>query len=128
MRIAVAAVAAVFLLVSCGGDSEPNDSGEAAAEATEADAGDNEAFCEATRTIVNLGNVDELPPEVDTMVEEAPDEIKDSAETVRTAFEEMFANQDPAAIETEEFQAAAKELREYAVSNCEGLRDITKDQ
>jgi hypothetical protein len=101
-------LATVFLSAACGGD-----------------AAGSEAFCDATREVVNLGNVDELPPEVDTMVEEAPDEIKDSAETVRAAFEDMFENQDAAAIQTEEFQAAAKDLREYAVENCEGVEDIT---
>lgn len=108
MRPTAVVLATVLLSAACGGD-----------------AAGSEAFCDATREVVNLGNVDELPPEVDTMVEEAPDEIKDSAETVRTAFEEMFENQDPSAIQTEEFQAAAKDLREYAVENCEGVEDIT---
>ena len=50
-RIAIAAV--IFLLVgACGGDSAGS-----------------EAFCNATRTVVNLGDVQEMPPEVDTMVE-----------------------------------------------------------
>lgn len=110
MRIAAALVAAVFLSTACGGD-----------------AAGSEAFCNATREVVNLGNVEELPPEVDTMVEEAPDEIKDSAETVRDTFVEMFENRDPSAIETDEFQDAAKDLREYAVENCEGLKDITNE-
>lgn len=108
MRVAIALVGALFFATACGGD-----------------AAGSEEFCNATREVVNLGNVDELPPEVDTMVEEAPDEIKDSAETVRTAFEDAFENQDPSAIQTEEFQDAAKELRDYAVDNCEGLEDIT---
>ena len=109
MHRLTAVAMALFLLVSCGGD-----------------AAGSEAFCEATRTVVNLGEVDEIPPEVATMVEEAPDEIKDSAETVQAAFEEMFENQDPSVIETDEFQTAATELREYAVENCEGIEDITE--
>jgi ABC-type glycerol-3-phosphate transport system substrate-binding protein len=109
MRLAVAALVSVSLFAACGGD-----------------AAGSEAFCEATRTVVNLGDVEELPPEVDTMVEEAPDEIADAAETVRTAFEDAFENSDLAAIQTEDFQAAATELREYAVENCEGLEDITE--
>lgn len=110
MRIAAAVLAAVFLTTACGGD-----------------AAGSEAFCDATREVIDLGNVDELPPEVDTMVEEAPDEIKDSAETVRSAFEEMFENQDPSAIQTDEFQDAAKDVREYAVENCDDVRDITNE-
>ncbi|MDQ3982489.1 MAG: hypothetical protein M3271_07410 [Actinomycetota bacterium] len=106
-QIAVAAVA-LLLLGACGGD-----------------AAGSEVFCDATRTVVDLGSVEELPPEVDTMVEEAPDEIADAAETVRAAFRDAFDNQDPSAIQTEEFQDAAKELREYAVENCEGLTDET---
>jgi PBP1b-binding outer membrane lipoprotein LpoB len=86
----------------------------------------SEAFCEATRKVIDLGNVQELPPEVNTMVEEAPDEIRDSAETIRDSFVEMFDNQDPRAIETDEFQAAAREVREYATENCEGVIDITE--
>ncbi|MDQ4124050.1 MAG: hypothetical protein M3134_00425 [Actinomycetota bacterium] len=103
-----AAVTAVFLFAACGGD-----------------AAGSEAFCDATRKIIDLGNVEEVPPEVDTMVEEAPDEIKDSAETVRDVFVEAFENQDLSALKSEEFQAAAKDLREYAVDNCEDMRDIT---
>ncbi len=103
-----AVVAAVFLSTACGGD-----------------AAGSEAFCDATRKVIDLGNVEELPPEVDTMVEEAPDEIRDSAETMRDAFEEMFENQDPSVIQTAEFQDAAKDVREYAVENCDDVRDIT---
>ena len=110
MRTALATFLAVFLLAACGGD-----------------AAGSEAFCDATRKVVELGDVDEVPPEVATMVEEAPDEIKDSAETVQAAFEDMFENQDPAAIQSEEFQDAARELREYAVDNCEDLEDISDE-
>jgi hypothetical protein len=106
-RDAVAAVT-LFLLGACGGD-----------------AAGSEAFCDATRTVVDLGDVEELPPEVDTMVEEAPDEVKDAAETVRAAFREAFEDADASAIQTDEFQDAARELREYAVENCEGLTDET---
>ncbi len=108
MRTALATALAVFLLAACGGD-----------------AAGSEAFCDATRKVIELGDVEELPPEVDTMVEEAPDEIKDAAETVRATFEDMFENQDPGAIESEEFQDAARELREYAVDNCEDVEDIS---
>lgn len=108
MRVASALVGALFFATACGGD-----------------ASGSEEFCNATREVVNLGNVEELPPEVDTMVEEAPDEIKDSAETVRTGFEDAFENQDPSALQSQDFQDAAKELRDYAVENCEGLEDIT---
>ena len=109
MRTAVSTAVALFLLAACGGD-----------------AAGSEAFCDATRKVIELGDVEELPPEVDTMVEEAPDEIKDAAETVRATFEDMFETQDPEAIETEEFQDAAKELREYAVENCDNVKDITE--
>lgn len=104
------AAMAVILLVlgACGGDSAGS-----------------EAFCDATRTVVDLGNVTEIPPEVATMVEEAPDEIKDAAETVQAGFEDAFNNQDAAALQTPEFKDAATELREYAVENCEGLTDET---
>lgn len=107
MRIAAASLGLV-LLVACGGD-----------------AAGSEAFCDATRKIIDLGDVDEVPPEVDTMVEEAPDEIKDATETVRDAFVEAFENEDLAAIQTEEFQAAATDVREYAVDNCDNVKDIT---
>lgn len=107
----VTAIAAIFVVsAACGGD-----------------AAGSEAFCNATRKVVDLGTVDELPPEVDTMVEEAPDEVKDAAETVRAQFREMFENGDASAIQTDEFQDAAKELREYAVENCEGLKDLTEN-
>ena len=108
MRIAAAVVACVLLSTACGGDSAGS-----------------EAFCNATRKVIDLGDVQELPPEVDTMVEEAPDEIKESAETVRDAFEEMFETQDASVIQTDEFQAAAKDVREYAVDNCDNVKDIT---
>ena len=99
----MAAAAAVLLLFgACSGDSAGS-----------------EAFCEATRTIANLGETSEIPPEVDTLVEEAPDEIKDAAETVRAGFEDAFENQDPAALQTPEFTDAATEVREYALENCE---------
>lgn len=91
--------------------------------ACSSDTAGSEAFCDATRTIANLGETSEIPPEVDTLVEEAPDEIKDAAETVRTGFEDAFENQDPAALQTSEFTDAATEVREYAVENCEGLTD-----
>ena len=104
-----AAMAGIFLVLgACGGDSAGS-----------------EAFCDATRTVVDLGNVDELPPEIGTMVEEAPDEIKDAAETVQAGFEEAFENNDASALQTQEFQDAATELREYATENCEGLTDET---
>lgn len=108
MRVAAAVVTMLFLPVACGGD-----------------AAGSEAFCDATRKIIDLGDVEEVPPEVDTMVEEAPDEIKDSAEIVRDTFVDAFENQDLSAIQGEEFQAAAKDLREYAVENCENVEDIT---
>lgn len=108
MRVALALVGALFLATACGGD-----------------AAGSEEFCNATRDVVNLEDVDEVPPEVDTMVEEAPDEIKDSAEAVRTGFEDAFENQDASALQSQEFQDAARELRDYAVENCEGLEDIT---
>lgn len=107
MRMAAAVVATV-LFTACGGD-----------------AAGSEAFCNATREVIDLGSVDEVPPEVDTMVEEAPDEIKDATETVRDAFVEAFENQDLSAIETDEFQDAAKEVREFAVENCDDVKDIT---
>ena len=106
MKRIVAAGAAALLFGACGGDAEGS-----------------EAFCDATRTVVELGDVEELPPEVDTMVEEAPDEISEAAETVRAGFRDAFENQDASALQTEEFQDAAKELREYALENCEGLKD-----
>ncbi|HEX2056983.1 MAG TPA: hypothetical protein VHI71_01310 [Actinomycetota bacterium] len=109
MRLATAVASAVLLTTSCGGD-----------------AAGSETFCDATRTVVELGTVEELPPELDTMVEEAPDEIADSAETVRAGFRDAFENADPSAIQTQEFRDAATELREYAVENCEGLDDITE--
>ena len=106
MRIAVAIFVGMFVFVACGGDSEGS-----------------EAFCDATREVINLGEVEEVPPEVQTMVDEAPDEIKGSAETVADAFNEAFDNQDLSVLETEEFQEAATELREYAVDNCSGVTD-----
>lgn len=109
MRIAAAVVATV-LFTACGGD-----------------AAGSEAFCDATREIIDLGNVDEVPPEVDTMVEEAPDEIKDSVETVADAFHEAFDNEDLSVLQSQEFQDAAKDLREYAVENCDDVRDITNE-
>ncbi|MFP5298457.1 MAG: hypothetical protein ACLGHL_05685, partial [Actinomycetota bacterium] len=66
-----AAVASLLILGACGGDAPGS-----------------EAFCEATREVVNMGEVSEMPAEVDTMVEEAPDEIKDEAEAVREGFVE----------------------------------------
>lgn len=96
------------LLAACGGD-----------------AAGSEAFCDATRAVVDAGEVDAVPPEVDTMVEEAPDEVKDAAETARDAFQDAFENQDLSGLESQEFQDAARELREYAVENCDNLEDIT---
>lgn len=131
MRKTLAVVAAVLLLGACGGDSDGSDGSvatdepAASAEPAGGDTAGSEAFCEATREIVALGTVDELPPEVDIMVEEAPDAISDAAQTVGAAFHDAFENKDPSAIQTPEFQEAAKELREYAVENCDDLRDIT---
>ena len=110
MRKTLAVVAFALLSTACGGD-----------------AAGSEAFCDATREVIALGSVDELPPEVDVMVEEAPDEISDAAGTVGAAFHEAFENEDASVLQTEEFQAAAKELRDYAVENCEDVRDITND-
>jgi hypothetical protein len=106
MQKATLTAVVLLVLAGCGGDSAGS-----------------EEFCDATRTVVNLGNVEELPPEVDTMVEEAPDEIKDATETMRTKFEEAFENQDASVLQSAEFQDAATEVREYAVDNCEGLED-----
>lgn len=131
MRKTLAVLAAVLLLSACGGDSDgSDDSGAtnepaASAEPAGGDTAGSEAFCEATREIVALGTVDELPPEVDVMVEEAPEAISDAARTVGTAFHEAFEKKDPSVIQTAEFQEAARELREYAVENCDDLRDIT---
>ena len=110
MRKVALLAAIVLALGACGGD----------------DTEGSEAFCEATRTVIELGNVDAMPPEVDTMVEEAPEEIKDATETIRDSFQEMFQNQDATAIQTEEFEAAAAEVRAYATENCEGVTDITE--
>ena len=108
----IALMATVLLaLGACGGDGD----GEG-----------GEAFCDATRKVIDMGDVQELPPEVDTMVEEAPDEIRDSAETIRDLFREMFDQQDPSVIQTDEFREAAADVREYAVDNCEGVVDITQ--
>lgn len=109
MRIAAAVVATV-LFTACGGD-----------------AAGSEAFCDATRKIIDLGSVEEVPPEVDTMVDEAPDEIKDAAQTVADTFHEAFDNEDLSVLKGDEFQDAAKDLREYAVDNCDNVRDITGD-
>ena len=135
MRKAFVVAAALLLLTACGGDSggsdettEPAASSEPASSApTGGDAAGSEAFCEATREIVALGRVDELPPEVDIMVREAPGEISEAAQTVGDAFHAAFENKDPSAIRTAEFEAAARQLREYAVDNCEDLRDITNE-
>ena len=108
MRTAAAVVATMLSLGACSGD-----------------AAGSEAFCNAAREVIDLGTVDEIPPELDTMVEEAPDEIKDSAETVGAAFEDAFGNQDLSAIQTDEFQDAARDVREYAVENCENVEDIS---
>ena len=105
----MAAAAAVLLVFgACGGDSAGS-----------------EAFCDATRAIANLGETSEMPPEVDTLVNEAPEEIKEAAETIRSGFEDAFENQDPAALQTSEFTDAATQVREYAVENCEGVTDET---
>lgn len=106
MRWIAAGTALLFLLGACGGDSAGS-----------------EAFCDATRTVLELGDFEEVPPELDEMVEEAPDEIKDAVETVRDGFVAAIENQDPAELETEEFLAAATEVREYALENCEGFTD-----
>lgn len=106
MRKVVVAAACLFLLGGCGSDSPGS-----------------EAFCDATRAIANAGETSSMPPEVNTLVDEAPDEIKDAAETVRSGFEEAFENQDPAALQSQEFTDAATEVREYALENCEGLTD-----
>lgn len=133
MRKKLTVVAAVLLLSACGGDSGGNDEPSAAsesvapAEPTGGDTAGSEAFCEATRAVVALGRVDELPPEVDAMVENAPVEIRDVAQTVGAAFHEAFEKKDPSVIQTAEFQAAATQLREYAVENCDDLRDITTE-
>ena len=109
----IAAAAVVLLLVgACSSDSSDT-----------SDTAGSEAFCDATRAIANLGEQSEMPPEVDTLVEEAPDEVKEAAETVRAGFQEAFDNQDPGALQTSEFQDAAKEVREYAVENCENVTD-----
>jgi hypothetical protein len=108
VRVAAATATAIFILGACGGDSEGS-----------------EAFCDATRTVINLGEVEELPPEVDTMVEEAPNEIKDDVETIRSIFEEAFENGDASLIQSQEFQDAATNVREYAVENCDDVEDIT---
>ena len=108
MRRAAALVATILSLTACGGD-----------------AAGSEAFCNAARAVIDLGEVEEIPPELNTMVEEAPDEIKDSAETVEAAFEEAFDSGDLAAIEAEDFQDAARDVREYAVENCENVEDIS---
>ena len=104
-KVAVA-VGSFLLIVACGSDSPGS-----------------EAFCDATRAIASLGETSEMPPEVDTLVEEAPDEIKEAAETVRAGFEDAFENQDPAALQTSEFTDASTEVREYALENCEGVTD-----
>ncbi|HYP24782.1 MAG TPA: hypothetical protein VEV43_14535 [Actinomycetota bacterium] len=106
----VAALIALSSFVACGGD-----------------AAGSEAFCDATRKIIELGNVEEVPPEVDTMVEEAPDEIKDATETVRDVFVQAFEDRDLSQLQSQEFQDAATELREYAVENCDNVRDITNE-
>ena len=106
MHKVVVAGALLFLIGGCGSDSPGS-----------------EAFCDATRAIANAGETSSVPPEVNTLVDEAPDEIKEAAETVRSGFEEAFENQDPAALQSQEFTDAATEVREYALENCEGLTD-----
>ena len=108
MRTAAAFVATILSLTACGGD-----------------AAGSEAFCNAAREVIDLGEVEAIPPELHTMVEEAPDEIKDAAETVEAAFEEAFDEGDLAAIQNEDFQDAAQDVREYAVDNCDDVKDIS---
>lgn len=104
-RTAATVATALLVLAACG------------------DTAGSEAFCDATREALAQGTTDEAPPELDTMVEEAPDEIKDDAVTVRDGFKEAFDNQDPAPLQTDEFTAAAERLGEFADENCEGVRE-----
>lgn len=122
MRPTAGAIVVLMLVFgACGGDSDEGSGGEAGE--TQGPSASTEEFCDATRTVVELGEVDAIPPELGTMVEAAPEEIKDSAETVQAGFELAFETGDPSAIETVEFQEAAREIREYALANCEGLTD-----
>lgn len=105
-RRALASALTLFVLGACGGD-----------------AAGSEAFCEATRDALARGTTDEIPPELETMVEEAPDEIADEAEIVRDGFTEAFENQDAAALQTEEFMQAAEKLGNFADDNCSGVQE-----
>ncbi|HEV2756048.1 MAG TPA: hypothetical protein VG318_09770 [Actinomycetota bacterium] len=105
-RTAATAATALLMLAACGGD-----------------AAGSEAFCDATRDALAQGDTEEAPPELDTMVEEAPDEIRDDATIVRDGFKDAFENQDLAAIQTDEFTEAAENLGEFADENCEGVQE-----
>lgn len=102
----VATGVSLLLLAACGGD-----------------AAGSEAFCEATRAALERGNAEEAPPELETMVEEAPDEIADEAAIVRDGFTEAFENQDLAAIQSEEFTEAAEALGDFVNENCSGVKE-----
>ena len=82
------------------------------------------AFCE-THTDPELDSLDPSNPDqaealsaaMTKMAENAPEEIREDAETTREGFEAAQSG-DIASIDVEEFQAAATRVEEYAEENC----------
>jgi hypothetical protein len=82
------------------------------------------AFCE-THTDPELDSLDPSNPDqaelmsaaMTKMAENAPEEIREDAETTRAGFEAAQSG-DVAGIDVEEFQAAATRVEEYAEEHC----------
>ena len=103
MRYLAIGLIAALALVSCGGDDEAADFCAVAEEIDATDPSNTE--------------IDEIRRLTGDLVEAAPDEIKDEAETFGEGIEKL-AGGDTSAL-TDEFNEAAERIGEYGEENCD---------
>jgi hypothetical protein len=103
MRYLAVAMIAVVAFVACGGDDEAT------------------AFCavaeEIEATDPSSSDIDQVRGLTDDLVEAAPQEIKEEAETFGDGIEKL-ASGDTSAL-TDEFNEAAQRIGEYGEENCD---------
>jgi hypothetical protein len=134
--LAALAVCALLLLfvASCGDDDDDTGSDSATTETTEAASGDPAAFCTAAidiQTRLTEGPSVDIDQELQTVENDAPDEVAEPARTIAGLLREAQAapNEEAAGaiFENPEFVQADRDIDEWMLDNCVGVEhfDVT---
>ena len=99
LRILVLALLLALVAVACSGD-------------------DTQAFCDKQAALEDLDPSDaEAADEISSLVDEAPEEIRDDVQIVADALEAVNAGEQPENVD--EIQPAAQRVQEWVDENCE---------